>query len=48
MRVAKDAVSAERNDNRRRIRSISSGSTVRLASVVIRISSITFSAITAP
>ena len=48
MRVASEAVSAERNDSRRRMRSVSSGSTARLASVVTSTSSITFSAITAP
>ena len=48
MRVASDAVRAERNESRRRILSISSGSTARLASVVMSTSSITLSAITAP
>ena len=48
MRVASDAVSAERNDSRRNTRRSSSGSTARLASVVMRISRVTFSAITAP
>ena len=46
MRVASDAVSAERNDSRRNIRSSSSGSIASPASVVMRIRSVTFRAIT--
>ena len=48
MRVATVAVSAERNESRRKPRSSSSGSIARLASELTRISSVTFSAITAP